>query len=104
MYDPNTNQQAQDPMSAYSSIDQGQRSQIAREFIQRFAGKTNDSQAQQYAQMDPNQVSPGQLAEMHQYAAQKHPGILGDVMQHPVMTAALSGFAAYELDKRLGKR
>lgn len=102
MMNPNASQ-GQDPASAYGSLDQGQRSQVAREFIQRFAGKADDPQAQQYARMDPNSVSPGQLAEMHQYAAQNHPGILGDVMKHPVITAALSGFAAYELDKRLGK-
>jgi len=49
-------------------------------------------------------VSPGQLAEMRHYAAQRHPGILGDVMKHPVVSGALSGFAAYELDKRAGGR
>lgn len=100
MFDRNA-QQPQDPTTAYSQLDQGQKSQIAQEFINHFAG-TNDPRAQQYAKTDPNTVSPGQLAEMHQYAAQNHPGILGDVMKHPVMTAALSGFAAYELDKRLG--
>ncbi|HZC06153.1 MAG TPA: hypothetical protein VE338_10960 [Ktedonobacterales bacterium] len=100
MFDPNA-QQGQDPASAYSQLDQGQKSQIAQAFMQRFAG-TNDPRAQQYAKMDPNAATPGQLAEMHQYAAQNHPGILGDVLKHPVITAALSGFAAYELDKRLG--
>ena len=100
MFDPNA-QQAQDPATAYGKLDQGQKSQIAQSFIQRFAG-TSDPRAQQYAKMDPNNVTPGQLAEMHQYAAQNHLGILGDVLKHPVMTAALGGFAAYELDKRLG--
>ncbi len=100
MFDRNA-QQAQDPATAYGQLDQGQKSQIAQSFIQRFAG-TSDPRAQQYAKMDPNNVTPGQLAEMHQYAAQNHPGILGEVLKHPVMTAALGGFAAYELDKRLG--
>ncbi len=95
--------QPQDPATAYGMLDQGQRSQVAQSFIQRLAG-TNDPQAQRFASMDPNNVSAGQLAEMHQYAAQNHPGILGDVMKHPVMTGALSGFAAYELDKRAGGR
>ena len=94
-------QQPQDPASAYSQLDKGQLSQVAQAFMQHFAG-TNDPRAQQYAHMDPNNVSPGQVAEMHQYAAQNHPGILGDVMKHPVITGALSGFAAYELDKRAG--
>ena len=102
MFDPNANQY-QDPMSAYSQLDQGQTSQVAQGFIQQFRG-INDPQAQQYAQMDPNQVSPAQLAEMHQYAAQNHPGVLGEVMKHPVITAALGGFAAYEVMKHLGNR
>lgn len=92
--------QAQDPMSAYSQLDPNQRTQVAQEFIQRFKG-TNDPQAQQYANLNPQSVTPGQLAEMHQYAAQKNPGILGDVMRHPVMTAALGGFAAFEIHKHM---
>ncbi|MEO7002782.1 MAG: hypothetical protein ABI068_13280 [Ktedonobacterales bacterium] len=101
MFNPGQSQQ-QSPESAYGQIDQGGRSQIAQAFIQHFT-QTNDPQAQQYAKLDPNKVSPGQLAEMHNYAAQKHPGILGDVMKHPVMTAALAGFATYELDKHAQK-
>lgn len=102
MFDPNAAQQ-QDPMSAYSQLDQSQMPQVAQEFIQRFRG-INDPQAQQYAQMNPNQTTPAQLAEMHQYAAQNHPGVLGEVMKHPVITAALGGFAAYELHKHMGQR
>lgn len=102
MFDPNTGQggQQQEPAAAYSQVDQHQVPGIAQQFIQRFAG-VNDPRAQQYAQMDPNQVSPAQLAEMHQYASQNHPGILGEVMRHPVITAALGGFAAYELHKHM---
>jgi hypothetical protein len=87
-------------MSAYSQLNQGQVSQIAQEFIQRFRG-VNDPQAQQYAQIDPSNVSSAQLAEMHQYASQNHPGILGEVMQHPVISAALGGFALHELRKHM---
>ena len=97
MFNPNQGQ-PMSPESAYSQLDQGGRSQIAQAFIQHFA-QTNDPQAQQYAKMNPNTVSPGQLAEMHNYAAQNHLGILGDVMKHPVITGALTGFATYELDK-----
>lgn len=91
----------QNPADAYGQLNQNQTSQVAQEFISRFAG-TNDPRAQQYGKMDPNQVTPGQLAEMHNYAAQNHPGILGDVMKHPVVTGILGGFATYEADKRLG--
>ena len=103
MFNQNAGQQQMDPTTAYGQLNQGQTSSIAQEFINRFRN-TNDPRAQQYAQLDPKQVTPGQLAEMHQYAAQNHPGILGDVMKHPVITAALGGFAAYEIDKHLHGR
>jgi hypothetical protein len=103
MFDPNAGQQQMDPMTAYSQLDQSQTATVAREFTNRFQN-TNDPQAQQYAQLDPNQVTPGQLAEMHQYAAQNQPGILGDVMKHPIITAALGGFAAFEIHKHLEGR
>ena len=93
----------QDPATAYGQLDQGQRSQVAQTFIQRFA-KEQDPQAQQYARLDPNTVTPGQLAEMHQFAATQHPGVLGDVMNHPIVTGILGGFATYEVDKHLGGR
>jgi len=99
---PNAGQQM-DPLAAYSRLDSGQISQVAQEFIQRFAGQ-NTSQAQQFARLDPNSVSPQQLAQMHQFAAQNHPGILGEVMKHPVVSAALGGFAAYEMHKHMGNR
>ncbi len=99
MSNPNATQQ--DPMTAYSQLDSGQRSNIAREFIQRFRG-TNDQQAQQFAQLDPNNVSPQQLAQMHEYAAQKQPGILRDVMNHPIVTGVLAAFAAHEMKKHFG--
>ena len=95
--------QAQDPMSAYSQLDPNQRTQIAQEFIQRFKG-SNDPQAQQYTNLDSSAVTPGQLAEMHQYAGRTNPGILGEVMRHPVMTAALGGFAAFEIHKHMEGR
>ena len=102
MYDPNANSmqnQGQDPVSAYSSLDSDKRSLVAQAFIQRFAGQ-NDPQAQLYGQLDPSSVSPGQLAEMHQYAAQNHPQILNEVMQHPVVTDNLGGFASSELNNQ----
>ncbi|HEX9038481.1 MAG TPA: hypothetical protein VF808_15975 [Ktedonobacterales bacterium] len=111
MFDPNANTpqnqplnqsgQAQDPTSAYSSLDLDQRALVAQAFIQRLAGK-NDPLAQQYSGLDPNSVTPQQLAEIHQYVAQNHPDILGDVLQHPVMTDNLGSFAASELNRQSG--
>jgi hypothetical protein len=103
MFDPNAGQQQMDPMTAYGQLGQGQTSAIAQEFISRFRN-SGDPQAQQYAQLNPNQVTPGQLAEMHQYAVQRQPGILGEVMKHPVIMAALGGFAAYEIRKHVEGR
>lgn len=105
MFGPNAGMsgQPQDPMTAYSQLNPVQTSQVAQAFIQRFKGQ-NDPQAQRYAQLNPDSVAPGQLAEMHQYAAQNHPDILGDVMKHPVITAAIGGFGAYELHKHMEDR
>lgn len=102
MFNFNQNQ-PQDPATAYNQLEQGQRSQVAQTFIQRFA-REQDPQSQQYARLDPNSVTPGQMAEMHQFAASQHPGVLGDVMKHPVVTGILGGFATYEADKHLGER
>jgi hypothetical protein len=94
--------QGQPPETAYSQADQAHLPTIAQEFINRFSG-VNTPQAQQYAQVDPNSVTPDQLAEMHRYASDSHPGLLGEVMQHPFITAALGGFAIYEADTHLRK-
>jgi hypothetical protein len=87
--------------SAYSQLGSGMLPKVAQMFMQHFAG-VNTPQAQQFAQMDPNTVTPGQVAQMHEYAAQNHPGILSEVMQHPQITSALGGFAKRELEQRLG--
>ena len=100
---PNKSDQQMDPTAAYIQLDPAQRSSVARAFIDRFR-QSNDPGAKEYARVDPQHVSAGQLAEMHQYAADKHPGILGEVMKHPVITAALGGFAAYEVHKHLEEK
>lgn len=92
----------QDPQQIYSQLSPEQRSTIAQQFIQGYQ-REGGSGAQQFASLDPKNVSPQQLAQMHQDARQNHPGILGEVMKHPVASAALGGFAAYELHKHLGE-
>ena len=99
----NMGNQQMDPTTAYSQLDPAQRSTLAKEFIDRFR-QSNDPGAQEFAREDPEHVSATQLAQMHEYAADKHPGILGEVMKHPVITAALGGFAAYELHKHLEEK
>jgi hypothetical protein len=76
--------QTQNPTSAYSSLDPNQRSQVAQTFIHGLSG-SHDHQAQQYANMDPRRVTPDQLADMRQYAAQNNPQVLNDVMNHPAI-------------------
>ncbi len=102
MVDPHAGQ-GQSPMDAYSQLDQGQLSQVAQEFIQRFRGE-HTPEAQQIAQMDPNSVTAADVARMHEVAARRHPGVLGEVMRHPVITAALGGFATYEVMKHVDQR
>ncbi len=100
---PDTNGQQMDPTTAYTQLDPEQRSTIAQEFVNHFR-RYDDPGAQEYTRMDTQHVSPAQLAQMHQYAADKHPGVLGEVMKHPVITAALGGFAAYELHRHMEHR
>ena len=92
-----------DPQQMYAQLSPDQRAGIAQEFIQRFQ-QSGDPSAQQFANLNPNSVSPDQLAQMHQQARQNNPGIFGEVMRHPVITAAIGGFAAYELHKHLEER
>lgn len=49
--------------------------------------------------MDPNSVTPKQLAQMHQHAAENDPGLLQRVMAHPILDAALVGFGIQEFPK-----
>lgn len=91
------------PTEAYGKLDQAQRTQLAQEFVAKL-GAEHDSQAQHYAQMDLSTISAAQLAEMHDHIAHHHPGVFGEVMKHPILTAALAGFATYEVEKHLRDR
>ncbi|HEV2235173.1 MAG TPA: hypothetical protein VGR57_00800 [Ktedonobacterales bacterium] len=102
MFDPNAGQ-GQSPVEAYSQLDQGQLAQVGRQFIQGFQ-REHSPEAQQFARMDPNSETAADVARMHEVAARQHPGVPGEVMEHPVITAALGGFAAYEVMKHLGNR
>lgn len=93
--------QQSNPLGAYSQLGGEMLPQVAQVFMQRFQ-QVPDQRAQQYAQMNPNTVSPAILAEMHQYAAQNHPGMFGEIMQHPQVASALGGFAEREMQQYLG--
>jgi len=93
----------QTPTEAYSQLDQAQRTQLAQQFMQRLR-EEHSSHVKQFEHIDLNTITAAQLAEIHDAAAQNHPAILNDVMNHPVITAALAGFAAYQLDKHLRNR
>ena len=84
----------------YAQLSPDQRSAFAQEFIQRLQREGNPM-AQQFASMDPSQITPQHLAALHQEARQNHPGVLGRMMHHPIIAGALGAFAAYELDKHL---
>jgi hypothetical protein len=72
----------QQPAEAYAQLDQGQRASIAQAFIDRLKGQS-DPKSQELAQVNPATATPQQVAQMHEHAAQSHPGILGDIMKHP---------------------
>jgi hypothetical protein len=93
----------QTPASVYSQVNRVHLPQIAQQFIDRFQGKS-DPQSQQYAQLDPQTATPEQLAQMHEHAATHHPGIVDEVLEHPVITSAVAGLAIYELQKYVRER
>ncbi len=92
----------ENPETMYAQLNPQQRAALAQEFMQGFQA-SGDPKAQQFASIDPNAVTPKQLAVMHQHARDEQPGVLGRVMRHPIATAVLGGFAAYEIDKHVMK-
>jgi hypothetical protein len=91
------------PEQVYAQLSPDQRAAIARQFQQGLS-QSSHPEAQRLAQVAPDSASPQQVAQMHAHAAQHHKGLLGEVMNHPVASAALGAFAIYELDKHIGKR
>lgn len=89
--------------ATYAQLSPPQRAVLAQEFMQGFQ-QSGNPRSQPFTSMDPNSVTPQQLAAMHQHARQEHPALLGRVMQHPIVTAVLGGFAVYEIDKHVLKR
>lgn len=93
----------QTPVEAYGQLSQAQRSDMATHFLEQMK-QANHEAYEKYAHVDVNTVTPEQLAEMHDHTAKHLPNVFGAVMAHPVMTAALAGFAVYELDRHLGQK
>jgi hypothetical protein len=93
----------ENPETMYAQLNPQQRAALAQEFMQGFQ-ESGDPKAQQFASIDPNKVTPQQLAAMHQHARQEQPGVLGRVMRHPIAMAVLGGFAAYEIDRHVMKK
>ncbi len=93
----------QTPVEAYGQLTQAQRTELATHFLEEMK-KDNHEAYEKYAHIDVSAVTPDQLAELHDHAAKHLPNVFGVVMAHPVITAALAGFAVYELDRHLGKK
>lgn len=91
------------PEQVYASLTPEQRAAIATQFQAGLAGSTHP-EAQTLVAVNPNEATPSHLAAMHEHAAEHAKDVLGSVMNHPVATAALGGFAIYELDKHLRDR
>jgi len=94
---------ANTPVEAYGQLDQAQRTQLAQTFLEEMK-KEDHASYERFSHVDLNTVTARELADMHDHAAANHPNVFGLVMQHPVITAALAGFAVYEVDRHLGKR
>jgi hypothetical protein len=92
IFNPNIGRD-QEPREAYSHLDPEQTPRIAAEFI-RHLEHVPDPVARGFARRDPRRVSRDDLADMHQYVEKRHPQVLSKVLQHPLFSAALGGFAA----------
>ena len=93
----------QTPVDAYGQLSQEQRTELATHFLEEMKMGNHDAY-EKYSQLDVSTVTPEQLADMHDHTAKHLPNVFGVVMEHPVITAALAGFAVYELDRHLGKK
>lgn len=93
----------QTPVEAYGQLSQEQRTEMATHFLEQMK-QANHEAYEKYAHVDASTVTPEQLAELHDHTAKHLPNVFGTVMAHPVITAALAGFAVYELDRHLGKK
>ncbi len=91
-------EQFANPSEFYGQLPPEQQAVAGQQFQQEFQ-QSPEPMAQQYAQMDPNQMSPDQLGEMHQDAQQSDPGMLDRVMDHPILDATLVGFGVHEFHK-----
>jgi hypothetical protein len=92
------------PQQFYEQLDPQQQQVAGQQFQQEFA-QSGDSYVQQqgWGQMDPSQLNPQQLGQMHDYAEQRDPSILHRVMGHPVLDAALVGLGVHEWRKHEGR-
>ncbi len=93
----------QTPEQIYAQLSPEQRAAIAAQFQQGLAGSDHPD-AQTLTSVDPQSATAEQVAAMHKHASQYAKNVFGTVMNHPVATAALGGFAIYELDKHLRDR
>src|SRR5258708_3306897 len=92
----------QDPAAIYAQLTPEQRAAIAQQFLPGFQ-QSGQPAAQQFQEVQPETVTPEQLAEMHKHAREEHKGLFGLVMKHPIASIALGAFAAYEIEKHLNK-
>lgn len=91
------------PADVYAQLTPEQRAAIAQQFIQGMQ-QSDHPDAQQFAAIDPAAASPQQVADMHEHASKNDKGLLGAVLGHPVATAALGGFAIYEIERHINKK
>ena len=87
----------------YNKLTPEQRETIAHQYLQQFQETGNPATQQKFASIEPKKASAKDLAAMHKHAETTHPGLLQTVRSHPLVIAAFSAVAAYEVDRHFTK-
>lgn len=80
----------------YANMSPDQRAQLAQLMHSKMGSDAT-------TQVDANNPTPQQMAALHTEVQQKKPGILGEIRNHPLITAGIAGIGAFELAKHFGK-
>lgn len=79
-FSPNQPNQDVDPeLTMYTNLPQDQQRAIARHYMSEFQNVGIPESQQEFAHIDPEDITNEQLVTMHRYAQQHHPGILASI-------------------------
>ncbi|HLV99410.1 MAG TPA: hypothetical protein VKT82_12120 [Ktedonobacterales bacterium] len=83
----------------YAQLSPEQRAAFAQQFITEIHKSDNPQSKQIAASVDPQNVTPQQLAELEQHAHATLSPFFRNLINRPVSTAALSGLAVYGVER-----